>query len=74
MHLPLTHRTRGIMSHREFARMKSAVYLINVSRGPVVDERALYRALAAGRIAGAGSDVLRRSQPRRMTRCSAWTM
>ena len=58
LHLPLTRRTRGIMSDREFARVKSAAYLINASRGPVVDESTRYRALAAGRIAGAGLDVL----------------
>ena len=64
LHLPLTRRTRGIMSDREFARMKSAAYLINASRGPVVDESARYRALAAGVSPGPVWTFWRRSQPR----------
>ena len=58
MHVPLTRRTRGMMSDREFDMMKSTAFLINLCRGPVVDEAALYRALTEGKIAGAGLDVL----------------
>ena len=58
MHVPLTRRTRGMMSDREFGMMKSTAFLINLCRGPVVDEDALYRALTEGQIAGAGLDVL----------------
>ena len=58
MHVPLTRRTRGMMSDREFGMMKSTAFLINLCRGPVVDEAALYRALTEGQIAGAGLDVL----------------
>ena len=58
MHVPLTRRTRGMMSDREFGMMKETAFLINLCRGPVVDEAALYRALTEGKIAGAGLDVL----------------
>lgn len=54
---PLSEATRGLVGARELALMKSTAYLINTARGPIVDERALYEALAAGRIAGAGLDV-----------------
>jgi phosphoglycerate dehydrogenase-like enzyme len=58
LHVPLTRRTRGMMSDREFEMMKPTAFLINACRGPVVDEAALYRALTEGKIAGAGLDVL----------------
>ncbi len=58
MHVPLTRRTRGMMSDREFDMMKPTAFFINLCRGPVVDEAALHRALTAGKIAGAGLDVL----------------
>ena len=58
LHVPLTRRTRGMMSNREFEIMKPTAFLINACRGPVVDEAALYRALTDGKIAGAGLDVL----------------
>ncbi len=58
LHVPLTRRTRGMMSDREFGMMKTSAFLINLCRGPVVDEAALYRALTDGQIAGAGLDVL----------------
>ncbi len=54
---PLTDETRGIGSAAGIAAMKPTAYLINTSRGPVVDRDALYDALAGGRIAGAGLDV-----------------
>ena len=58
LHVPLTRRTRGMMSDREFDLMKPSAFFINLCRGPVVDEAALYRALTEGKIAGAGLDVL----------------
>lgn len=54
---PLTAETRHMISDREFAAMKPTAVLINVGRGPVVDQAALVRALEARRIAGAGLDV-----------------
>lgn len=54
---PLTRQTKGIIGAAELARMKPAAYLINVARGPIVDERALIAALRERRIAGAALDV-----------------
>lgn len=55
--VPLDDGTRGLISPDQLAAMKPTAYLINVSRGPVVDTDALVAALADGRIAGAGLDV-----------------
>lgn len=55
--LPLTPETRGRMGEREFRLMKPSAIFINVSRGPIVQEAALVRALREGWIAGAGLDV-----------------
>ncbi len=57
LHLPLTAETRHFMNTARFARMKPGSYLINTSRGGVVDEEALLRALDEGRLAGAALDV-----------------
>jgi len=54
---PLTPETRHLVSDRELSLMKPTAYLINTARGPVVDEKALYKALVARRIAGAALDV-----------------
>lgn len=57
LHLPLTPETRGMIGERELAEMKRTAFLINTSRGAVLDEKALSEALLAGRIAGAAVDV-----------------
>jgi glyoxylate reductase len=57
LHCPLTAETEKLMSKARIAMMKSDAYLINTSRGELVDEDALIAALQAGRIAGAGLDV-----------------
>jgi phosphoglycerate dehydrogenase-like enzyme len=57
IHLVLSDRTRGLVGEPELALMKPHAYLINTSRGPIVDEAALIAALKTGRIAGAGLDV-----------------
>jgi glyoxylate reductase len=57
LHVPLSPQTRHIIGEREFGLMKKTAYLINTSRGPVVDEKALVQALQSERIAGAGLDV-----------------
>ena len=57
IHLVLSERTRDIVGAPELARMKPTAYLVNTSRGPIVDEKALVQALQAGTIAGAGLDV-----------------
>jgi phosphoglycerate dehydrogenase-like enzyme len=55
--LPLTDATRGLLGPREFGLMKPTAVLINVARAEIIDEEALYQALAERRIAGAGLDV-----------------
>lgn len=57
IHLVLSERTRGLVGARELALMKPSALLVNTSRGPVVDERALAEALKRGTLAGAGIDV-----------------
>ena len=57
LHTPLTPETRHLMSADQFRQMKNSAFLINTSRGPVVDEPALIQALQNGEIAGAGLDV-----------------
>jgi len=57
VHVTLTHETRHLIDARALARMKRSAYLINTSRGPIVDEKALVAALAGRRISGAGLDV-----------------
>ena len=57
LHVPLTRQTTHLINYEKLALMKPTAYLINTSRGAVVDEKALYLALKAGTIAGAGLDV-----------------
>jgi D-3-phosphoglycerate dehydrogenase len=57
LHVPLNEETRGLIGDDAFSRMKPGAFVVNVSRGGVIDETALARALSEGRIAGAGLDV-----------------
>lgn len=57
LHAPLTQSTRGMIGERELKMMKKNCFLINTSRGGLVDEGALYKALSEGWIAGAGLDT-----------------
>lgn len=57
IHMPLSSASRGLIGAAELALMKPTAYLINTSRGPIVDEAALVDALRERRIAGAGLDV-----------------
>jgi D-3-phosphoglycerate dehydrogenase len=63
LHCPLTPQTRHMIGERELRQMKPTAILINTSRGPVVDETALLRALREWWIAGAGLDVLEDEPP-----------
>lgn len=57
LHVPCTPETTGLINAEAFKKMKNDAIMINVARGPVVDEAALYDALTTGEIAGAGLDV-----------------
>jgi D-3-phosphoglycerate dehydrogenase len=57
LHVPLTVKTRHMISHEEFGLMRRGVYIVNTSRGAVIDEQALCDALASGKVAGAALDV-----------------
>ena len=57
IHLKLSNRTRGLIGAAELARMQPTAFLVNTSRGPIVDEAALVGALQGGAIAGAGLDT-----------------
>ncbi|MHC1605093.1 MAG: hydroxyacid dehydrogenase [Candidatus Methanofastidiosia archaeon] len=63
LHVPLLPQTRGMISKKEFGVMKNSAVIINSARGGVVDEKALYEALASGRIRGACLDVFEREPP-----------
>ena len=62
-HVPLTQQTQHMFSAGQFSRMKRTAYLINTSRGQIVDENALYEALTHGKIAGAALDVFEMEPP-----------
>jgi D-3-phosphoglycerate dehydrogenase len=57
INLPMLPATKSLLKEREFALMKPSAYIINLARGPIWDEKALYASLKEGKIAGAGSDV-----------------
>lgn len=58
LHCPLTEQTAGLVNDEFLSKMKKSAFLINTSRGPVIDEKALANALNGGKIAGAAVDVL----------------
>ena len=57
VHLQLSGRTAGVIGARELALMRPSAFIVNTSRGPIIDEPALVEALRSGEIAGAGLDV-----------------
>jgi D-3-phosphoglycerate dehydrogenase len=63
LHCPLTEETHHLISDEQFKRMKPTAYLINMARGPIVDQPALYRALTEKTIAGAALDVFEQEPP-----------
>jgi D-3-phosphoglycerate dehydrogenase len=58
VHSPLTEETHHLISGAEFAQMKNGSYILNMGRGGVIDEEALYEALTAGKLKGAALDVM----------------
>lgn len=64
LHCPLTDKTQGMVNSEFLKKMKKTAYLINTSRGPVLDEEAVASALKNGDIAGAGADVLSTEPPK----------
>jgi len=67
LHLPLTDKTKHMISDKEFEKMKDGVILVNASRGGTVDEEALLRALEAGKIRAAALDVFEKEPPEDFT-------
>jgi len=63
IHSPLTDKTRHSFGENELKKMKKTAYLINTSRGPIVDEKALYQTLKNRWIAGAALDVMEKEPP-----------
>jgi glycerate dehydrogenase len=63
LHCPLTPETEGMVDAERLAMMKPTAFLVNTSRGPVVDPQALADALNGGRLAGAGVDVMVQEPP-----------
>ena len=63
LHVPLNPTTQHLLGAAEIARMKPTALIINTSRGPVIDEKAMHAALAAGKIGGAGLDVFDEEPP-----------
>lgn len=64
IHMPKTPETTGMIGAEAFSRMKSTAYVVNVARGGLIDEEALYTALTTGEIAGAGLDVFTSEPPK----------
>jgi len=60
VHVPLTEKTCNFVGEKQLNLMKKTAILVNTSRGPVVDEKALYKALNEGKIGGAGLDVFQK--------------
>ncbi len=57
IHVPFTYQTRHMIDERALSIIKKGAYLINTSRGPIVDEKALFKSLQSGRLSGAALDV-----------------
>ena len=64
IHIPLSPTTRRLIAERELWLMKKEAFLLNISRGDIVDEEALYQVLQEGRIRGAALDVYSSEPPR----------
>ena len=65
IHTNLNDQSHHMIGEKEFSLMRESAYLINTSRGPVIDQKALFKVLQSNRIAGAGLDVLEQEPPQR---------
>lgn len=63
LHAPLTAETEGLIGAREIGQMRPGIWIVNTSRGRVVDERAMHAALLSGRVAGYATDVFAQEPP-----------
>jgi D-3-phosphoglycerate dehydrogenase len=63
IHVPLTPQTRHLIGEREITLMKDGAFIINTSRGQIIDEKALYQALKKGKLGGAALDVFETEPP-----------
>lgn len=63
LHLPLTPETKHLLSEDAFTKMKDGIYIVDASRGGVIDQAALLRALESGKVAGAAIDVFEKEPP-----------
>jgi D-3-phosphoglycerate dehydrogenase len=63
IHIPLNNATRGMISYKELGKIKKEAFLINTSRGGIVDEQALYQALRNNQLKGAALDVYHNEPP-----------
>jgi D-3-phosphoglycerate dehydrogenase len=63
LHAPLTEETHHMIRSREFEKMKAGIFIINTSRGAIIEHDALVNALASGKVAGAGIDVFEKEPP-----------
>ncbi|NJO24409.1 MAG: hypothetical protein HC868_17690 [Sphingomonadales bacterium] len=69
LNVPLDDSTRHMIGASELALMKPTAIIVNTSRGPVIDEKVLYRTLSENKIFGAGLDVFDEEPPRPTIRC-----
>jgi len=63
LHVPLTPETKNLIDEKEISMMKKTAYILNISRGGIINETALYNALTTGKIAGAALDVFSQEPP-----------
>lgn len=70
MHVPLTGKTENLINEDSIGKMKSTAWIINTSRGKVLNEKDLYEAIRHKSISGAFLDVMEKEPPEKTIRCS----
>jgi D-3-phosphoglycerate dehydrogenase len=63
LHVPLTPETEGLIGESQIALMKRGVWIVNTSRGKIIDEKAMVQALVSGKVAGYATDVFETEPP-----------